>query len=306
MSGKQILTGCLISIGGIFGLFFLIAIVSVFAFSDEAKEKYDTAKTQYHIKNYDKALSLVNEIIEVDSINSNPKYFILRGKIMKSKGDSIQFKDDFHRALTAIKNDTLRYEQIFNLYNWSKASRDTIYAKELLYQGLSIFSATDSINFSNSYITAYNELIKLRDTIASINILKSLTDSLKTPIALNTIGVYHSNKNEARKAIKYYKKAIELDSTNGLYYNNLGVSYEKLKNKRLAIKNYKLGIQFENNDACQNLRNITAVTKYKKISRCWDGSSTLATGKGACSHHGGVKNYEYEPYKEYTMSYNCK
>lgn len=37
-------------------------------------------------------------------------------------------------------------------------------------------------------------------------------------------------------------------------------------------------------------------------TRCWDGSISYATGRGACSHHGGVKNWNdpiYEEYRKY-------
>ncbi len=305
-SAKLILKGCLISIGIIVGLFSLIIIFSVIAFSDETKEKYDSANKEFNAKNYEKALSLVNESIKIDSINTNPDFFILRGKIAKSQGDSIGFKNDFDKALSSIKNDTLRYKQIMDLYDWSNSSQDTAYSKELLYKSLGVFIIRDSTNFSNSYIRVHTQLLNLKDTIAAINVLKTLSDSLEAPTVLNRLGIYHSNKNDTRKAIEYYQRAIELDSTNGIYYNNIGIAFEKLQNKKLAIENYKLGVKFKNDDACRNLREITAITKYTKKSRCWDGSSSYATGRGACSHHGGVKRVEYEPYKEYILNYNCK
>ncbi|WP_298238043.1 hypothetical protein [uncultured Algibacter sp.] len=305
-TGKLILKGCLFSFLGFIALMFLIALISVIFFQDEANENFTKAKTEFELQNYDKALSLVTESIKIDSLKKNPDYFILKGKIEKSKGDTIQFKNDFKIALNLIKNDTIKYNKIIKLYEWNLSRKDTVYSKELLKESLSLFTTIDSTNFTNSHLNAHNNYLKLRDTIASIESYKRLCDSIPNPLIFNEIGIYYSNKQNTRKAIEYYKKAIELDTINGIYYNNLGVSYENLKNKKQAIKYYRFGVQYENRDACNNLRNITAKTRYRKIARCWDGTMTYSLGKGACSHHGGIRRYENEPYKEYTMDWNCK
>lgn len=305
-TGKLILKGCLFSILGFIALIFLIALISVIFFTDEAKENYNKAKTEFESKNYDKALSLVNKSIKIDSLNTNSDYFILKGKIEKNQGDTIQFKKDFKTALNSIKNDTDRYNRIIELYEWNLSQNDTIYSKELLRESLFLFSTKDSLNFTDSHLNAHNKYLELKDTIAGLESYKRLCDSIPNPMIFNQIGIYYSNKKNIKKAIEYYTKAIELDTTNGVYYNNLGVSYENLKNKNQAIKYYTLGVQYGNRDACNNLRNITAITRYRKIARCWDGTTTYSLGQGACSHHGGVRRYENEPYKEYTMDWNCK
>lgn len=305
-TGKLVLKGCLFFILGFFGITILIALISVIFFPDKANENFEKAKTEFKAENYDIALNLINESIEIDSLNSNPEYYILKGKIENLKGDTINYKNDFKIALNLIDNDTIRYNKIMELYDWSISKKDTSYSKELLKQSLISFSTKDSTNFTDSYLRAYNYYLELKDTITGIEIYKVLCDSIPTPSIFNQIGVYYSNKTNPKKAIKFYKKAILIDSINGLYYNNIGVSFENIKNKKEAIKYYKLGVLFENRDACKNLREITAKTKYREIARCWDGSMTYSLGRGACSHHGGVRRYEYEPYKKYTMNYNCK
>lgn len=305
-TGKLILKGCLFSILGFIALMFLIALISVIFFPDKANENYTKAKTEFESRNYDEALSLINESIKIDSLNTNSDYYILKGKIEKKQGDTIQFKEDFNIAINSIENDTIKYNKIIELYEWNLSQTDTIYSKELLNNSLLSFSTKDSTNFTNSHLNAHNKYLELRDTIAGLNSYKKLCDSIPNPVIFNQIGIYYSNNQNTKKAIEYYTKAIELDTTNGIYYNNLGVSYENIKNKQQAIKYYKLGVQYKNRDACNNLRNITAKIRYRKIARCWDGTMTYSLGQGACSHHGGVRRYENEPYKEYTMDWNCK
>lgn len=38
---------------------------------------------------------------------------------------------------------------------------------------------------------------------------------------------------------------------------------------------------------------MTLPDKYRTGAICWDGTVSSATGRGACSHHGGVKQWTY-------------
>jgi len=305
-TGKKIFKGCLFSILGFFGIIMLIALISVIFFPDKANENFEKAKTEYETKNYTEALKLINESIKLDSLNSNSEFYLLKGKIERDKGDTILFKNDFKISINSIKNDTLRYNKIIELYKWNLKRNDTSYSKELIIESLKAFNKSDSINFTNIHLSAHNYLLELKDTIKGIEIYKRLCDSIPNPSIYNQLGIYYSNRTKIKTAIKYYKKAIELDSTNGVFYNNLGITYQNIKNKKQAIKYYRLGVKYKNRDACRNLREITAKTRYRRIARCWDGTMTYSLGRGACSHHGGIRRFENEPYKEYTMNYNCK
>ncbi len=39
---------------------------------------------------------------------------------------------------------------------------------------------------------------------------------------------------------------------------------------------------------------LTCGTRKRDGAKCWDGTRSYATGRGACSHHGGVRNWTYE------------
>ena len=39
---------------------------------------------------------------------------------------------------------------------------------------------------------------------------------------------------------------------------------------------------------------FTCASRHRVGCHCWDGSDSYATGRGACSHHGGVAYWKHE------------
>jgi hypothetical protein len=39
---------------------------------------------------------------------------------------------------------------------------------------------------------------------------------------------------------------------------------------------------------------FTFESRERVGAKCWDGTNSYATGRGACSHHGGVKYWKYD------------
>jgi len=39
---------------------------------------------------------------------------------------------------------------------------------------------------------------------------------------------------------------------------------------------------------------FTCGTRHRDGCKCWDGTNSSATGRGACSHHGGVMYWTHE------------
>ena len=60
------------------------------------------------------------------------------------------------------------------------------------------------------------------DVISSTLLL--LNQYPKLPILYNLLGASYASKDQNKLAIKYFKKAIKLDSNNFEYYNNIGKS----------------------------------------------------------------------------------
>lgn len=87
-----------------------------------------------------------------------------------------------------------------------------------------------------------------------------------------------------------------------LYHRAL--CYQKKKNTQLAVNDLKEAILWGNEDAEKLHEKINPIRKRVSyyVTRCWDGSTSNAKGRGACSHHGGVKNWNepvYETYRKY-------
>lgn len=39
---------------------------------------------------------------------------------------------------------------------------------------------------------------------------------------------------------------------------------------------------------------FTLTSKHRVGAKCWDGTESYSTGRGTCSHHGGVKYWKHE------------
>jgi len=76
------------------------------------------------------------------------------------------------------------------------------------------------------------------------DINQNASKSYKQPKKLNVndpnhyfnLGNAYFEQQEYNIAVKYYERAIELDSANALYYVNLGITHVKLKNYEEAIE----------------------------------------------------------------------
>lgn len=113
---------------------------------------------------------------------------------------------------------------------------------------------------------------------------------------------FHDKK--YKKAIKGYSRYLSIDKSNPAIHTNIGLAYEFCQNKSKAKKHYKSAIELEGKGgiACERLRELTVkIVRYRYYSECCDGSTSFATGRGACSHHQGVCRRMKEPITQYTM-----
>lgn len=49
---------------------------------------------------------------------------------------------------------------------------------------------------------------------------------------------------------------------------------------------------------------VEKISSYRVGARCKDGTSSSATGRGACSHHGGVSSWKYKEEKRIDIVYD--
>ena len=107
------------------------------------------------------------------------------------------------------------------------------------------------------------------------------------------------------KALNIYSEA----STNAKViqtlqkYDNLLI-LEKISGKELVKVRYK---ETEGYVSAQSILKGKAVTTIQSIRTgaiCRDGTQSSATGRGACSHHGGVKEWRYKKDKRVSIIKN--
>lgn len=104
-----------------------------------------------------------------------------------------------------------------------------------------------------------------------------------------------------KSAITELNLLIPKDANNsGLRYNR-AICYNKLGKTQEAVTELKVAIQLGNREAEKLYEKINPIRKriVDYVTRCCDGSTSEATGRGACSHHGGVCNWNEPVYEEY-------
>lgn len=185
--------------------------------------------------------------------------------------------------------------------------------------------------------TAYQDSLKQAKQLEEDRLTALKLDSLKTYIHMSDSLV---NKHKWKNAAFYLDSALALSSHSGedsliekraeLHFKaqdyalavddysvlldrsinrsenlyNRAVCYQKQQKIQLAVDDLKEAIELGNEDAEKLHEKINPERKRIAyyVTRCWDGSTSNASGRGACSHHGGVKNWNepvYETYRKY-------
>lgn len=292
MKGK----GCLIGIG----IIILLSIIGNLLPKSE-QEIYKEAESKFYTNDFELALIKINEVINLDSTNS--KYYELRGKILHELQDTIHSEEDFEKTLLFAATDLEKDVRIKDMIEWDLKHGEEEKAKELLKLEIELYK-DDSLKHIDVVEYAARKYLSIGDTSEAINLYSMLsTEYPNTGKFNNQSGILYLIKKNNKKAIGEFKKAIKVEPKNDVYLYNLGVSYLNVKNKSKAKSYFKQSMELGNKNSCKEYREITARVKYFKRSRCCDGTTSSALGRGACSHHGGVCKLENVPYKEYTV--NC-
>ena len=165
-------------------------------------------------------------------------------------------------------------------------------------------------------ITRWKDLssseVKSRIAIFSQKMYK---DSIRFYTAKAYDDAWH--KEDPKLALTHYNKALTFADTSLVkdetitLYLDLGKFYKKQRNTIQAIHYLRKAYNLEGKggNACQLLREETrqrVVTGYYTYSVCCDGTTSSSTGRGTCSHHGGVCSTKSEPIYNirYTMECN--
>ena len=164
----------------------------------------------------------------------------------------------------------------------------------------------DSLTFFTLQAKNYQKLKKYPKAINYyLKAQKYSTESNKNIISIGLANSYFENKN--------YKKAIEnfngLEETNAEILYKKGICSKKIGDISDAIKNFKQASDLGDKKSEKEYNQVNPIIRhilyYQTV--CCDGSysPSNAKGRGACSHHGGVCNWNkpiYEEHRKYEES----
>lgn len=276
---------------------------SSYGSTENAAASYiDSAKIYLTRGEYKKSLEFSDRILSKDSTDTD-------AIILKSLAFSFEHPDSLVQYLNAVSTDLgdgkkvgllKRISENFNKYQ--DDSRTPLFG--YLKSGLDSLSH-DKDYYKTAAINIYDNLV-LSDKARAFSVLKIADKRFPNEIRLKkSLGNHYRKEGDIRQAIKQYEFILREKSDNDLETAAmLGDLCLEAKNKSKAKKYYKIAAELGDKRSCQEYRELTAVTKYKRFSRCCDGSISYSTGRGTCSHHGGVCRIEREPYKSYTVSCN--
>jgi tetratricopeptide (TPR) repeat protein len=285
------------------GIAFIAFIALIIAMDFLPGSNYHEAKKAYQTQNYQEALQLINKAIEEDS--SDAIAYELRGKILFELNDTLHSKQDIEHSLQLIESKesyashTVRKE----LISWDISHGNKEEAEQLLKKELESLEKDDSLGRVNVISYIISEMQEMNDTISLCNMLENTIKKIECIECKRALGFIYSSMKKNKLALKHLNEYLDTYPKDVDALNKIGLIYQNSKNKSKAEEIFSLAKDLGSKEACLNLREITAKISYKRIKQCCDGTSMKTTGKGACSHHGGVCNSKI-PIKEYTVECN--
>ncbi len=167
----------------------------------------------------------------------------------------------------------------------------------------------DSLNF---YIQKTTKLIYEHKFDLADNYILSASNFVSTTndedrIKQVRIDISTIKANELVKAGKYktaigaISRLLALNPTNADMKYNRAICYNKIGNVLEAVNDLRPLMESGHSEAEKLYNKINPLRKKVAyyVTRCCDGTTSSATGRGACSHHGGVCNWNDPVYHEY-------
>ncbi len=266
------------------------------------EEKYREAKSLYNDGKYDEALKLVNEALIEDSTLAYA--FEFRGKLLYHFTDTAQAEKDFDHSLEMAFGDDMRKNLLDDIIEWEIGDGNKEKVKENLRRELELYK-DDSTKRMDIFNHVADKYLELSDTVEAIATYEqALKAHPKWIDPHEGLGDIYANSRKYEKAIKQYEICSKAKKASSRVEYSLAQCYTLTGKTKAALPHYKLAADGGHKKACEKYRELTAVTKYYSSTLCCDGSTSESTGRGTCSHHGGVCGIKRTPYKEYL--YECR
>lgn len=186
-------------------------------------------------------------------------------------------------------------------------------AKRLAEQKMAAEIAAKDKNRRDSLALYLNEATKAGDNIKKARAMVALasgytkTDSDKVAVKSKEIQIMaveanaHFKSKRYAQAIKGYNAVVDAGLQNAEVLYKRGYSYYKIGKLKLAVADLEVARQLRYEGATRLYEKVNPIRKRIAyyVTRCCDGSTSDASGRGACSWHGGVCNWNEPIYEEY-------
>lgn len=204
------------------------------------KPHYSSVYVQYadylSVKNTNRKRLILADSMYSKAIRKNPHDVLAyagKGWLYKSLNNTRKAIETFKKS---IENNPNKPEAFYNCANF-------------YFEGLKDFKTAEAyylkaVDKDKYFLPAYSKLVALynkqRKQNSSITLLNSLTkENPEAPDFWNLLGDTYFSKNDYKKAIDAYKKAIDLDDTYSKGYSSLGFSELQVNNYDSAKTYYQ-------------------------------------------------------------------
>ena len=245
----------------------------------------EIAETYYLMNDEERALNYIEQILEQDSkhiasLNLLKKIFLNKNALLEATKTAqniyliSQEAKDLAEVLRLL-NIQKRYEEVLN-YKCHTENIDILYEKAFS----SLFSnnidlAENHINYALNIEPNNSKLQLLKGKIlykqglenACIDLATKMDIDFKNADMLNFIGLIEQLQGNYKKALDYFKKAINLDSENDEYYYNCASTYFKMNEITFAKKYYNLAISMNPENQSYHLALANLYYSEKRYKR---------------------------------------
>ena len=118
------------------------------------------------------------------------------------------------------------------------------------------------VNYEKGLIELRNEKLK----IAKRFFLKSLNREPNNSTILNAIGSIEANLKDFKKSYNYFEKSLKANPSNTLTYMSYGVALNKSTEQLKAIKIWKKGLELESSQEKKGYFNYNIANAYYKLN----------------------------------------
>lgn len=161
----------------------------------------------------------------------------------------------------------------------------------------------DSLNYYYQRSIQQSDRKRYRQAIKEITRSIEFAEEGKDSLARKRAEWYMKTKQYAL-AIADYSILIDHYKVSSEYYYNRARCYLKIKEKQEAVDDLRSAMRYGSKKANKLYEQVNPERKRVAyyVTRCCDGSTSSAKGRGACSHHRGVCSWNdpvYQTYRKY-------